>query len=349
MEEPNGHVCPECGAPRTADNSPSCACARRAAAALHATRTTEAAAAEDFDPLRIRPYVDIDAGGSGAGTESTPAGAGSADHRGGGSGAEDHRGGGFGAEDAGGTRPIPAVEATMPLRAVGAAGAGAEPRADDLSLFDSGGDGPQDAPPRRGRRPVVLLALAAAAVAVVVAAGYAGGLFSYESPARDDASAHEVREGIPDGPARTASSAAPAPPAAPSAPSSARPSPSPSGSPSTSPSVSPPATASASASPSASRTAPGAPSTAPTQSATSARSSAPAQLGPVLRPGDHGPQVADLQSRLAELYLYSGPLDGDYDRDVENSVRVYQWARGTTSDGLGVYGPATRASLESET
>ncbi|MFF8590337.1 peptidoglycan-binding protein [Streptomyces sp. NPDC015220] len=68
-----------------------------------------------------------------------------------------------------------------------------------------------------------------------------------------------------------------------------------------------------------------------------------------MRRGDRGPQVADLQSRLARLYLYTGPVDGDYDQQVEDSVRVYQWSRGTTADGLGVYGPATRASLESET
>ena len=39
---------------------PSCACARRASDALRDTRTAEAAAAEDFDPLRIRPYVELD-------------------------------------------------------------------------------------------------------------------------------------------------------------------------------------------------------------------------------------------------------------------------------------------------
>ncbi|MFF7436638.1 peptidoglycan-binding protein [Streptomyces sp. NPDC008122] len=41
-----GHVCPECGVHR-----PGCACARAA----------ETARAEDFDPLRIRPYVTLDA------------------------------------------------------------------------------------------------------------------------------------------------------------------------------------------------------------------------------------------------------------------------------------------------
>ncbi|MYS25958.1 peptidoglycan-binding protein, partial [Streptomyces sp. SID7804] len=59
MEQPNGNPCPECGAPRNGDNTPSCGCTRRAADALRDTRTAEAAAAEDFDPLRIRPYVDL--------------------------------------------------------------------------------------------------------------------------------------------------------------------------------------------------------------------------------------------------------------------------------------------------
>ncbi|MGA5071837.1 peptidoglycan-binding protein, partial [Streptomyces tuirus] len=65
MELPNGHPCPECGAPRQRDNTPTCACTHRAAEALRDARTAQAAAAEDFDPLRIRPYVEIDAGASG--------------------------------------------------------------------------------------------------------------------------------------------------------------------------------------------------------------------------------------------------------------------------------------------
>ncbi|SCD27397.1 hypothetical protein GA0115245_10021, partial [Streptomyces sp. di188] len=60
MDQPNGHPCPECGAPRHTDRTPTCACARRTADALRDARTAEAAAAEDFDPLRIRPYVDLD-------------------------------------------------------------------------------------------------------------------------------------------------------------------------------------------------------------------------------------------------------------------------------------------------
>lgn len=55
---PLGHPCPECGAPRAADHTPSCACARLTSDAVRDTRTAEVAAAEDFDPLRVRPYVE---------------------------------------------------------------------------------------------------------------------------------------------------------------------------------------------------------------------------------------------------------------------------------------------------
>ncbi len=82
MDHPNGHPCPECGAPRHADNTPSCACTRRAADALRDARTAEAAAAEDFDPLRIRPYVELSSitpDGSPEATEPGPQAAGDGD------------------------------------------------------------------------------------------------------------------------------------------------------------------------------------------------------------------------------------------------------------------------------
>ncbi|MFE0642271.1 peptidoglycan-binding protein [Streptomyces sp. NPDC058877] len=54
-----GHGCPECGVHR-----PGCACAR----------TAETAAAGDFDPLRIRPYVTLDAAEGPAGPYEAGAG-----------------------------------------------------------------------------------------------------------------------------------------------------------------------------------------------------------------------------------------------------------------------------------
>ncbi|MGW7788909.1 peptidoglycan-binding domain-containing protein, partial [Streptomyces tricolor] len=59
MTAEQGTTCPECGAPRGPDNTPSCDCTERAAAALREHRTAEAAAPEDFAPLRIRPSVEM--------------------------------------------------------------------------------------------------------------------------------------------------------------------------------------------------------------------------------------------------------------------------------------------------
>ncbi|MEU2598981.1 peptidoglycan-binding protein [Streptomyces hirsutus] len=62
MDDSTGTPCPECGAPRNRDNTPSCACTPRASDALREARTAQAAEAEDFTPLRIRPYVELDDG-----------------------------------------------------------------------------------------------------------------------------------------------------------------------------------------------------------------------------------------------------------------------------------------------
>ncbi|GHD83636.1 peptidoglycan-binding domain-containing protein [Streptomyces naganishii] len=376
-EEPRGHVCPECGAPRDAGSTPSCACGQRAADALRDTRTAEAAAAEDFDPLRIRPYVDIEGGGAGAGgTEAVP-------------GAE----GTGGAAGAGRPAAVSesAAETTMPLSPSAGPASTAPPNASDLGLFEAGGSGepggsseprepqphgsdelgepgesselvgpvpgadrPEEAwrpadeePAGRGRRPAALLAVSGGVVAVVTAAGFATGLFAYKSPARDDAAPQEVRQSVPDGPTAGSASATPTTTGSPSAPSApASRTASASASPSRSASASAPG---ASPSPSRSASAPVPGPTGPTRTAPSGRASATATPAPVLRLGDRGPEVTELQERLAQLYLYTGQADGVFDSDVQNSVRTYQWARGITADDLGVYGPATRAALESET
>ncbi|MGW3492141.1 peptidoglycan-binding domain-containing protein [Streptomyces sp. NPDC001020] len=69
----------------------------------------------------------------------------------------------------------------------------------------------------------------------------------------------------------------------------------------------------------------------------------------VLRLGSQGPEVTGLQLRLRQLNLYTGPAHGNYNKKVEWAVSAYQSARGITQDEPGVYGPATRAQLESET
>ncbi|MER5669191.1 peptidoglycan-binding domain-containing protein [Streptomyces mirabilis] len=316
MTEPNGHICPECAAPRTPDGTPSCACTRRASDALRDARTAEAAAAEDFDPLRIRPYVDLTA------NESAPA-------------------------------PSPA---TMRLRTVPSEATTA------ARHVDSGNEPPYpppspfpEEPPRRRRR-TALLAVTGAAVAVVAAAGFASGLFSYDAPARDRALPDDVRASVPD-PSPTAASTSTPPSPSPrsgsvsgsaregATPATTTAPPSPSGSPSRS----------AAASASATRSQPPTPSQSPTPTPTTAASLAPGQGSPgdqpaqTLRRGDQGPEVTELQLRLRQLSLYTGKADGTYSGQVEDAVRRYQWARGITGDKSGVYGAATRASLEGET
>ncbi|MFF8968333.1 peptidoglycan-binding protein [Streptomyces sp. NPDC014995] len=409
----HGLPCPECGALRAADNTPSCACAQRASEALRDTREAEAAAAGDFDPLRIRPYVDLgdlgDLGGRGDGTgesgESGEAGEGRA-------GAAE-----VSAADAttrlpavsddtmpvptisdatrpaptasdvtkpvptayDATRPVPmaadasrpvpmASDATMPLRAVEPDGpdpraaalptplaaAPSEPSAADLSLFGAGradGSGAyaDDERPHGRRRRTLLIASAGAAVAVIAAAGFASGLFTYEAPTRDGAAPEGVRAAVPD-PSTSAASVSPSASrsASPSASSSASPSPSESAGPTPSPSAS-------SASPSASPTAepsPSEPTARVTGSLVPGNGADEAENSPeatVLRRGDRGAEVTELQSRLRQLYLYNDEADGVFDSDVEQSLRNYQWSRGIQDDELGVYGAATRQKLESET
>ncbi|MEU4659035.1 peptidoglycan-binding protein [Streptomyces sp. NPDC023723] len=375
-----GAACPECGAPRRADRTPSCPCGPRAADALLETRTAEAAAAEDFNPLRIRPYVALDES-DGAGAEPTgPAnGTSTPDDP----PAPDGKPADPAATD-GKTAPHTA-ETTMMLRAPDPAPVPAEetpatavtavlptplappsnaPNATDLRLFEPSSGAPtgphtpalpgvpEPAPRRRPRRAAVVGAAVVAVVALGTA-GYASGLFSYESPARSEAPADQVRAGVPE-PSTDAASAEEitGDASASSAPAS----------PSASAATSGEASPSSSASPSASSAAPsGSSSTAPSRSASASDSGAPAteseptEDGPeegtatVLRRGDAGPEVTELQLRLRQLHLYMDDVDGDYGRRVEDAVRTFQWARGIHSEELGTYGPKTREQLERET
>ncbi|MET9991739.1 peptidoglycan-binding domain-containing protein [Streptomyces mutabilis] len=274
-----------------------------------------------------------------------------------------------------GQPPVPATEATSvlptPVLPTPLAPSADAPRAHDLSLFETSATsatspaapatpvGPDadgtDGRPSRGRRRGVLLSAAAAVVVVVGAAGFASGLFSYEAPSRDGALPEEVRASVPD-PSTSAVSSAPGSNSPSASETSAPPSPSASRSTSTSPSPSPSASESApSASPSPSRSAETSPSAATTPPGTPAQESEgddhdrDRDGGPTLHRGDRGSEVVELQQRLTQLYLYNGDIDGDYDHQVEDSVRTYQWARGVRSDELGVYGQDTRRMLESET
>ncbi|MFD5483371.1 peptidoglycan-binding domain-containing protein [Streptomyces hawaiiensis] len=286
---------------------------------------------------------------------------------------------GAGSHPGGAAQPPSPADATTPVRPVGPdatavlpaapaapaasgipaplAPAAAEPSVTDLRMFDGTASAdrgmPEVAEPgarRSGRRRrTLLIAAAGACVAVVAAAGYASGLFSYESPTRDTALPDDIRASVPDVPSSSAASTPPqgsasAAPPAPAAP----PSPSRTGSPSASPSPSAPsASASPSQSPSPSASRPSATATGPGQApADNGRQ----KTGPtVLRLGDRGPEVTELQARLRQLYLYDDDTDGTFDDRLEEAVRTYQWSRGIQVDDLGVYDRETRAKLESET
>ncbi|WP_171112127.1 MULTISPECIES: peptidoglycan-binding domain-containing protein [Streptomyces] len=158
MAEPKGHKCPECGAPRGADNTPTCACGERAAEALRDARTAEQAAAEDFDPLRIRPYVALDATAPDTPTEAAP--------------------------PAQPTLPLPppptpnSTQVTQTMQATQPT----EP----------------EARPRTSRHRTALLAASGVVITAAAAAGFASGLFSYEPPSRDSAAPESVREAVPE-------------------------------------------------------------------------------------------------------------------------------------------------------
>ncbi|MEV0372021.1 peptidoglycan-binding domain-containing protein [Streptomyces sp. NPDC050636] len=69
----------------------------------------------------------------------------------------------------------------------------------------------------------------------------------------------------------------------------------------------------------------------------------------VLREGSSGPEVMELQDRLRQLAVYPDDADGRYDADVRAAVARYQQVYGVEGDPEGVYGAATRASLEART
>ncbi|MFF8538596.1 peptidoglycan-binding protein [Streptomyces sp. NPDC015532] len=463
MTEPTGHVCPECAAHRAQDGTPSCACTSRASDALRDERSAEAAAAEDFNPLRIRPYVELGTeypghfGGGwgpaeGAGTPgpagpaggpwqaaptagepwaaaeagtwtpegtSAPVSAHGAPPGGGAwaadatrvNGGEPRVHGGApvggvepadpvaGAQPAGGMpmppaggedaaastmqlsaipadatmrlAPVPAdvtqrsaplppevttpsapmpADATMRLKALPS-----EARATDVRLFHENarssepGREASSAGRSRRRRRSGLLAVTGVVVTVAAAAGVASGLLSYDPPARDEGQPKDVRASAPDVLSDTASAV---PSASASSTGSASASPSASASASPSPSASESDTSaspssSASASPTSARPSPTATATGSVDSTGGGVPNAVA--GPTLRRGDSGSEVTELQLRLSQLRMYMRKADGQFDRRLEDAVRWYQWARGIAGDDPGVYGPATRASLEAET
>jgi hypothetical protein len=67
----------------------------------------------------------------------------------------------------------------------------------------------------------------------------------------------------------------------------------------------------------------------------------------VLQPGDHGPDVLDLQQRLAAAGYWLGSPDGTYGQLTQQAVFALQKAAGLGRDG--VTGPATREALRQGT
>lgn len=69
----------------------------------------------------------------------------------------------------------------------------------------------------------------------------------------------------------------------------------------------------------------------------------PAIAGIVMRPGDRGDAIIDLQQRLKDQGYYKGMLDGVYGRGTEQAVRDFQKASGLRVDGKA--GANTMAKL----
>ncbi|MYY06648.1 MULTISPECIES: peptidoglycan-binding domain-containing protein [unclassified Streptomyces] len=398
-----GHICPECGTDSRPGTGPGCACAPRYATdreraaeqqriteAHHAGRSAEMAAAEDFDPLRIRPYVTLGGDTAAAPAPAAPDGAHTPDsahapdgsayppgtphtpgtshdpdsaHRPDGAHDPDSAHGPDGAHDPdsahgpgtphgyGPGGPEGDAATTMPLF-LGPAPDAKDPAGDAPTGILLAGQDPVS--PRR-RKPFAALVAGAAVVTVVGTAAFIGGLFN-----GDDKGEVDLDQALPSTVASLPDESAepePSTTSSASAPPSRSPSPSASSSASASAPASPSATASASRSATASATAPGAgaPSSpaAPTESNGPTEGVAPPPEPPgdssTLRRGDRGPEVAELQNRLREVWVYNGPVDSDYSDRTEQAVRELQSWWNITDDPGGVYGPSTRRALEART
>ncbi|WP_443035135.1 peptidoglycan-binding domain-containing protein [Streptomyces sp. BE20] len=149
-------------------------------------------------------------------------------------------------------------------------------------------------------------------------------------------------------------SATPSVPSAATAPSAAAnpvPPTAPRSAPSTAPASAPPAAplaASPTAPPSASPT--GQPRNGPGTAPPSPAPPTPAPADqPTLRRNDTGPEVVELQYRLAQLDRWDYPQRGRYDLHLQTAVQQFQETHGVRDDPAGVYGPATRKVLEATT
>jgi peptidoglycan hydrolase-like protein with peptidoglycan-binding domain len=97
---------------------------------------------------------------------------------------------------------------------------------------------------------------------------------------------------------------------------------------------------------------PATPTTPQSSARPGARASASAQpQAAVLRQGDSGRDVSDLQSRLLQIpdVYPDGEVDGQYDAVLASAVARFQLWYGIRGDEDGEYGDATRRDLESRT
>ncbi|MFJ4875556.1 peptidoglycan-binding protein [Streptomyces sp. NPDC088745] len=89
------------------------------------------------------------------------------------------------------------------------------------------------------------------------------------------------------------------------------------------------------------------PTTAPARRPTATPEPPGDQLPPgSLAPGSSGPEVRELQGRLDQIGLYDGPRDGRYTQSVTDSVARFQAHMNIDDEPSGVYGPKTREALE---
>ncbi|MFJ8307949.1 MULTISPECIES: peptidoglycan-binding protein [unclassified Streptomyces] len=333
------------------DGRPGCVCAERAAETVHAERSAEAAASEDFDPLRIRPYVTLPNAGVPPVAEDPDALAPPVPP----DAAETMR---LRAVPADGTAPLPTVSAdgAAPVRpvsaesaedapggALGATGLRPGPRSSIAGEAEIAGGADLDPPPRnRKHRRLAALTIGAAAAVAIGTAAFASTLFAGDATPKQ-ALPDAVDTGVPY--SGTGQASADAPSVVPSRTKKAAPPHSAAPKPSAPPSPS----ASRAASPSPSKAAP-----SPSASASQQPSDGPgrqslAPRGATLRRGDSGPAVLELQQRLAQLGLYGGSMDGTFGAGTERAVSTFQSYAGVDGDPAGVYGPQTRRALESMT
>ncbi|WP_239471821.1 peptidoglycan-binding domain-containing protein [Streptomyces sp. NEAU-S7GS2] len=344
-------TCPHCCAPVRGGGRPSCLCA--------------AVGADDFDPLRIRPYVSLpDGDGDGDGEADDGDGDGGAGDPGTGTGRGDlldlpgvdaavHRADGpsdatgpplaDGPSDATGSPLAPAPPATGPAEPL-TPRMRRRPSPASRTFHASEEDRPTEEPPGRSpaslRRKRLLPAVLLTAGAAVAATAVLIGTDAFSDGTRTRATAPGRGTASPGAALPTSGASAPAPSGTDS-PTPAR-------------SASPDATAPEATVRPYRTPAPRPP--APTRASGSV-SDSPATHGPsapptgplVLREGAGGPEVRELQGRLRQVAVYPGPDDGRYDADVRDAVSRYQRAYGVAGDPDGVYGAVTRASLESRT